>query len=80
MDCDYRLDLGVFVLGQLSGPEEAQLRAHLYACPPCRAELTELQNVADILARARKGAGRRKRSGASLLWLSGACAARGPRP
>ena len=81
MDCDYRLDLGVFVLGQLSGPEEADLRAHLHACPPCRAELTELQSVADLLARARKGAGRRKRTGASLLWLSGACAAaRGPRP
>jgi anti-sigma factor RsiW len=81
VDCDYRLDLGVYVLGHLTGPEEAELRAHLHACPTCRTELTELQGVADALARARKGAGRRKRTGASLLWVSGACAApRGTRP
>ncbi|MEU8343529.1 Putative zinc-finger [Actinomadura meyerae] len=83
-DCGaYRLGLGVYALGRLAGAEAAALSAHLRGCPPCRAELAELRDVAELLARsARKaeGAGRGPRTGAFRMGLSGACAygARGP--
>ncbi|TDC58106.1 hypothetical protein E1281_02690 [Actinomadura sp. KC345] len=89
-DCgDYRIGLGVYALGRLPGAEADALSAHLRGCPPCRAELAELRVVAELLAHtvpqrpaparasagtARKGAGRRPRTGASLRGLSGACA------
>lgn len=94
---EYRIGLGVYALGRLFGDEAEELSAHLRGCPPCRAELAELRGVAELLARsvphagpaasgrkdpaARKGAGRRPRTGASLKGLSGACAygSRGPR-
>ena len=89
-DCgEYRIGLGVYALGRLPGAEADELSAHLRGCPPCRAELAELRIVAELLAHcvpqrpvpglasagaARKGAGRRPRTGASLMGLSGACA------
>ncbi|WP_165966523.1 zf-HC2 domain-containing protein [Actinomadura sp. 7K507] len=89
-DCgEYRIGLGVYALGRLPGAEADELSAHLRGCPPCRAELAELRAVAELLAHsvprppgggrgtavaARKGAGRRPRTGASLMRLSGACA------
>ncbi|MFI0447212.1 zf-HC2 domain-containing protein [Actinomadura sp. 6N118] len=79
--CGYQLDLGVYALGQLTGPEAADLRAHLPMCASCQAELSELQDVVRVLARTRKGAGRRSRSGAFAKRFSGACAAsRGQEP
>ncbi|XRQ05032.1 anti-sigma factor family protein [Actinomadura welshii] len=89
-DCgEYRIGLGVYALGRLPGDEADELSAHLRGCPPCRAELAELRDVAELLARSvpqgpgtaarnggatRGGAGRRPRTGASLRGLSGACA------
>ena len=93
-DCGaYRLGLGVYAIGRLAGAEADELSAHLRGCPPCRAELAELRDVAELLAhsvrpnparpstaRTREGAGRGPRTGASRMGLSGACAygARGP--
>ncbi|WP_433327949.1 anti-sigma factor family protein [Spirillospora sp. CA-294931] len=80
IDCgDYRLGLGVFALGRLTGAEAGALSAHLRACPSCRAELAALREVVDLLRRVRKGrgAGRGSRTGASLP-LSGACVSRRP--
>ncbi|MFA1550638.1 anti-sigma factor [Actinomadura chokoriensis] len=88
-DCGaYRVGLGVYAIGRLAGAEAAELSAHLRGCPPCRAELAELRDVAGLLARsvragalpAREGAGRGPRTGASRTGLSGACAcgSRGP--
>ncbi|WP_410555786.1 zf-HC2 domain-containing protein [Actinomadura fulvescens] len=79
--CGYELDLGVYALGRMTGPEAADLRAHLPRCASCQAELTVLQGVVRVLARTRGSAGRGSRSGASARRLSGACAAsRGPEP
>ncbi|GAA0579173.1 anti-sigma factor family protein [Actinomadura livida] len=91
-DCgEYRIGLGVYALGRLPGAEADELSAHLRDCPSCRAELAELRDVAELLARSvpqapghgpvtRRGAGRRPRTGASLNGLNGACAygSRGP--
>lgn len=88
-DCGaYRLGLGVYAIGRLAEAEADELSAHLRGCPPCRAELAELRDVAELLAHsvragalpARKGAGRGPRTGASRMGLSGACAygSRGP--
>ncbi|MFG2001976.1 zf-HC2 domain-containing protein [Spirillospora sp. NPDC048911] len=71
----------MYALGQLTGPEAADLRAHLPRCASCQAELTELQSVVRVLARTRRSAGRGARSGAFARRLSGVCAAsRGPEP
>ncbi|MEU5877640.1 zf-HC2 domain-containing protein [Spirillospora sp. NPDC047279] len=78
-NCGYQIDLGVYALGQLTGPEAADLRAHLSRCELCRTELSELQGVVRVLTRTRRSAGRGSRTGASVRRLSGACAAsRGP--
>lgn len=83
-DCgEYRVGLGVYALGRLDGAEADELGAHLRGCARCRSELAELRTVADLLARtvpAWRGAGRRTRTGAPRIGISGACAygARGP--
>ncbi|MFC6886602.1 MULTISPECIES: zf-HC2 domain-containing protein [Actinomadura] len=77
-ECQHRLGLGVYALGRLRGPEAADLRAHLSACAPCRAELAEFQGVTAVLARTRRGAGRASRTGASVHVLSGGACARAP--
>lgn len=43
--------MGVYALGRLPGAEADELSAHLRGCPPCRAELAELRDVAELLAR-----------------------------
>ncbi|WP_083951333.1 MULTISPECIES: anti-sigma factor family protein [Actinomadura] len=48
---DFRLGLGVYVLGRLPPPESDALRAHLTDCPACRAELAALRPAADALSR-----------------------------
>ncbi|TDD64920.1 hypothetical protein E1293_40940 [Actinomadura darangshiensis] len=117
-DCgEYRAGLGVYAIGRLAGTEADELSAHLVGCPPCRAELAELRDVAELLAHSarqlsgafqqravqkqanralqnqplqnqpvqnqpvqnqpvqkQEGAGRRPRTGASRMNLSGACA------
>ncbi|MEO3829275.1 zf-HC2 domain-containing protein [Actinomadura sp. B10D3] len=84
-DCGaYRIGLGVYAIGRLAGAEADELSAHLRGCPPCREELAELRGVAELLtysARqwggvipARRSAGRKPRTGASRIGLSGACA------
>ncbi|MEU8119648.1 zf-HC2 domain-containing protein [Spirillospora sp. NPDC049024] len=51
-DCGvYRIGLGVYAIGRLAGAEADALAAHLSGCPPCRAELARLRDVADLLAR-----------------------------
>ena len=47
----YRIGLGVYAIGRLAGAEADALAAHLSGCPPCRAELARLRDVADLLAR-----------------------------
>ncbi|MFF0521977.1 anti-sigma factor family protein [Actinomadura nitritigenes] len=54
---EYRPGLGVYALGRLAGAEAEALSAHLRGCPPCRAELAELRDVADLLARTARAAG-----------------------
>ncbi|WP_433463799.1 zf-HC2 domain-containing protein [Spirillospora sp. CA-128828] len=50
-DCwTYRAGLGVYAIGRLAGAEADELSAHLRGCPPCRAELAELRDVAELLA------------------------------
>lgn len=45
-------DLAVLALGVLSPEESAPVRAHLVACDVCRAEFTELNGTAAVLAAA----------------------------
>ncbi|SDE84460.1 anti-sigma factor family protein [Pseudonocardia oroxyli] len=45
-----REQLGAYLLGGLTAPEETALGAHLDGCPDCRAELDDLRPVADALA------------------------------
>ena len=55
-----QLLLGAYVLGGLSAPEEAAVRAHLEGCAPCRAEHNELACVPswlDLLAPAEAAGG-----------------------
>jgi anti-sigma factor RsiW len=40
-----RLLLGAYVLGGLTVPQEAAVRAHLERCEPCRAEHDELASI-----------------------------------
>ncbi|SNR27410.1 Putative zinc-finger [Actinomadura mexicana] len=47
----YRIGLGVYAIGRLAGAEADALAAHLNGCPPCRAELARLRDVAELLAR-----------------------------
>jgi anti-sigma factor RsiW len=48
--CEWQLDCAPYVLGALE-EHEAQIHgAHLAECPLCRADVTELQIVADVLA------------------------------
>lgn len=49
-----RESLGAYVLGHLDQAEEDAVRAHLSTCDECRAELAELQPVANALAAARR--------------------------
>lgn len=49
-----RESLGAYVLGHLDQAEQEELRAHLATCDACRAELAELQPVANALAGARR--------------------------
>lgn len=60
---EYRPGLGVYALGRLAGAEAEALSAHLRGCPPCRAELAELRDVADLLARTARAAGRPRTAG-----------------
>ncbi|WP_169744428.1 anti-sigma factor family protein [Spirillospora albida] len=53
----YRLGLGVYALGRLAPAEADELSLHLDGCPPCRAELAELRDVADLLARSVQATG-----------------------
>lgn len=48
-----RESLGAYVLGHLDPAEEDAVRVHLATCDECRAELAELQPVANALAIAR---------------------------
>ncbi len=46
----YRIGLGVYAIGRLAGAEADALATHLNGCPPCRAELARLRDVAELLA------------------------------
>jgi anti-sigma factor RsiW len=47
--CRARFLLGVYLLGGLSGTEEAAVEAHLADCPRCQAECGELESVPGLL-------------------------------
>jgi Putative zinc-finger len=49
---DWRVSLGAYALGHLDEEERAGLEAHLEGCPECRAELTSLGGVAELLPHA----------------------------
>ncbi|MEA2321312.1 MAG: hypothetical protein QOD81_1162 [Solirubrobacteraceae bacterium] len=49
MSCGHREDVGAYVLGALSDDEHGAFIAHLPGCEHCRAEVDELQMVADTL-------------------------------
>jgi predicted anti-sigma-YlaC factor YlaD len=49
-----RESLGAYVLGHLDPADEDAVRTHLATCAECRAELAELQPVANALAGARR--------------------------
>lgn len=49
---DWRISLGAYALGHLDEEERVGLQAHLEGCPECRAELTSLSGVADLLPHA----------------------------
>jgi len=49
-----RESLGAYVLGHLDPADAEAVRAHLSTCDQCRAELAELQPVANALAAARR--------------------------
>jgi hypothetical protein len=52
VSCDrHRVDLGVYVLGALDGPERAELEAHLASCPECRDELASLAPLPGLMTR-----------------------------
>jgi len=46
-DCEHRMDAAAYVLGALD--DDGRYREHLAGCAPCRAEVGELQAVADVL-------------------------------
>jgi anti-sigma factor RsiW len=46
---EWRESLGALALGQLPEEERAALEAHLEGCPECRAELSSLAGVAQLL-------------------------------
>jgi anti-sigma-K factor RskA len=48
-DCRHRDDAGPWVLGALDEQDARTFALHLDACPECRAEVAELQIVADVL-------------------------------
>lgn len=48
---ELRMNLGVYALGRLDADECPAVRAHLELCAPCRAELAELREAADLLRR-----------------------------
>ncbi|HEV7527591.1 MAG TPA: anti-sigma factor [Solirubrobacteraceae bacterium] len=48
-DCPHRADAAAYVLGALEEDELQRFRAHIDDCAQCRAEVTELQAVADEL-------------------------------
>jgi hypothetical protein len=49
IDCPQGLNAAAYVLGALEQAEAERYREHLTSCPSCRAELAELQLVADTL-------------------------------
>jgi hypothetical protein len=49
-DCERLEDCAAYVLGALDEPEVQVLQAHLAECSACRAEVAQLQLVADLLA------------------------------
>ena len=49
MSCEHRDDAAAWVLGALPEDEERRFAAHLETCDVCRAEVAELQTVADTL-------------------------------
>ena len=49
-DCERRLDAAAYVLCALEEAEAQSFGEHLAACPICRAEVAQLQSVADALA------------------------------
>jgi anti-sigma-K factor RskA len=48
-DCRHRDDAGPWVLGALAEEDARAFALHLEACPSCRAEVSDLQMVADVL-------------------------------
>jgi anti-sigma factor ChrR (cupin superfamily) len=51
MTCqEARISLGAYTLGSLDTREEAEVRAHLEACPDCQREARELQALPELLA------------------------------
>ena len=48
-DCPQCMDAAAYVLGALEQSELARYREHLQTCAHCRAEVAELQTVADVL-------------------------------
>jgi len=50
LDCERLPECAAYVLGALDEPEAEALRVHLAECPACRAEVAQLQLVADLLA------------------------------
>jgi anti-sigma factor RsiW len=50
LDCEQTADAAAYVLGALDDPQAQAYRAHLAGCAICRAEVAQLQPVADALA------------------------------
>lgn len=48
-DCPHRDSVGPWVLGALDEDEQTSFSAHLEGCAECRADVAELQVVADVL-------------------------------
>ena len=89
-DCPECVDAAPYVLGALEDSDLQRFREHLASCEPCRAEVAELQRVADMLpasvppaaapAALRERVLATVRSEADLLHAAGHQADQPPRP